>query len=363
MKYLSLPLLLSLLISGLVACNSTPKGADPRQPAGAVGAASDADGDDTLDPQVAQGIGDLFQQILVQRHGQTGPGVKRAGFLKLHGCAKGTFEVAADLPVEFKQGLFSVAGPHDAWLRLSSDTTPKTPDAEQSTIGFGLKVLTVPGRKILSGEEDAQTQDFLLQNHPVFFVDNAQEFLEFTEAALSDKFDAYSSQHPRTMAILEAMKHDVQNVRQTPFYSSTPYHFGDSGFAKYKVVPCASIPMPDEAPSTDPNFLQLRMQRDFKKLGACFEFQVQRRLGDTMPVGQATVLWSEEVSKPVTVATLRLPPQDPAKNMTCENYSFNPFHALPAHRPAGSVNEARGLIYKRLSEYRRTRDGLPLKEP
>ena len=47
--------------------------------------------------------------------------------------------------------------------------------------GMSIKLVGVKeGPKLLQGYEDAQTQDFIMENHPVFFVDNAQEFLDFT---------------------------------------------------------------------------------------------------------------------------------------------------------------------------------------
>ena len=55
-------------------------------------------------------------------------------------------------------------------MRFSSDTSPTSPDL-QSTLGVGLKLFGVPGEKAFGGEGD--TADFILQNFPVFFVDNA----------------------------------------------------------------------------------------------------------------------------------------------------------------------------------------------
>ena len=86
-----------------------------------------------------------------------------------------------------------------------------------------------------------------------------------------------------------------------------------------------------------------------------------------MPLDKATTLWQEnEVlgSKPMTVATITIPAADvSALGSQCENMEFTAWHALREHRPAGSVNEARGIIYKRLSDYRRTRNQIPLCEP
>jgi hypothetical protein len=318
---------------------------------------------DELDPAVAQGIGDLFEGLVNQRHPPGTTDVKRAVFLKPHGCAKATFTVAEDLPDAVRVGLFATPGPRDAWVRLSSDTVPATSDLKNNTIGFAVKVLGVPGRKVLAGEEAATTHDFLTQNHHVFFVDTAQEFLEFTQAIFNGSFNQWLAAHPTTGAILNAMKHPVPNVLGSTYWSTTPYRLGE-GYAKYKVRPCAPLPEEAAPAPNDKNYLQARLERDTQANGACFELQVQPRVGDEMPLDQATVAWSEETSPPVTVATIKVEPQDLRANAaTCENLSFTAWHALPEHRPVGSVNKARGIVYKRLADLRRGRNNVPMTEP
>lgn len=331
------------------------------------GKADDPAPDRDFDPAVADAIGDLFEQIIRFRHPPGTTDVKRAVFLKPHGCAKATFEIAADLPETHRVGLFSEPGVHQAWVRISSDTVPQTSDFNNNTIGFAVKVLGVPGEKVLPGEESFETHDFLTQNHPVFFVDTAQDFLDFTLAIFAGKTDDYLAEHPRTDEILEAMAKPVSNVLASSYWSTTPYQFGEDGHAKYKVIPCGDIPSEEEPAMDEPNYLRKRLERDVLAQGACFSLQVQRRLPEDvadMPLDRATVEWDEELSPPVTVATITIEPQDIAvHDVDCENMSFTAWHALPAHRPVGSVNEARGIVYKRLADLRRTRNGVPIAEP
>ena len=66
----------------------------------------------------------------------------------------------------------------------------------------------------------------------------------------------------------------------------------------------------------------------------------------------------------MTVAKIEIAKQDIAQNEAmCENMSFTAWHALPEHRPVGSVNKARGIVYKHLADLRRKRNGIPLTEP
>jgi hypothetical protein len=325
-------------------------------------ASSNADADGPFNPQTADQIGELFGRIIAQRHPPGTTGVKRAVFLKPHGCAKAEFTVAADLPAKYQVGLFATPGRHPAWIRISSDTVPQTPDLENNTIGFAVKVMAVPGRKILAGEEAFNTHDFLLQNHDVFFVDTAQDFLDFTKSAFAGTDAAYLAQHPRTDSILREMAKRVPNVLGTRFWSTTPYRFGANDHAKYTVKPCSDR-APEAAPVDEANYLRKRMERDVRANGACFDFQVQLRAGD-MPLDKQTVVWSETVSVPQTVARVIVPMQEVAdSDKACENMSFTAWHALPEHRPVGSVNKARGIIYKRMADARRARNGIALTEP
>lgn len=60
-----------------------------------------------------------------------------------------------------------------------------------------------------------------------------------------------------------------------------------------------------------------------------------------MPVEDASVPWPEELSPHQTVAVLHLPAQDPysgaRRRYADDVLSFNPWHALEAHRPLGSI--------------------------
>jgi hypothetical protein len=317
----------------------------------------------SVDPEVAKGIGDLFKRAM-DSHPKKNGKVQRAVFLKDHGCAHGQF-IVHDNQGRFHQGLFADPGVHEAYVRMSSDT-PGASDLANNTIGFAVKVLDVPGKKVLEGEEDAQTHDFLTQNINVFFVDTAKDMLDFTQAGFTsaEAFDEYENDHPTTKRILGEMQKFEPNILKATFWSTTPYKFGDEDFAKYKVVPCTKdVPVDPSPMKTEGRYLRTRLVRDVKALGMCFDFQVQLREND-MPLDAQTVVWDEDVSKPQTVATIMVPPQDiVANDAKCEDMEFTAWHALEAQRPVGTINEARGIIYKRLSDIRRKANGLAITEP
>eukprot|EP01030_Chromulinospumella_sphaerica_P034453 gene34453-biopygen15762 len=130
--------------------------------------------------------------------------VRRAVFLKPHGVAKADFIMMPDLPEELKVGIFAHEQ-FEAWIRFSSDTVPGNADMK-TTVGVGIKLFAVPGKKMLEGDEDATTSDFLMQNMNVFFVDTAKDMCEFTQAGVvNHDYDSYLKKHPETKKILDAM--------------------------------------------------------------------------------------------------------------------------------------------------------------
>lgn len=61
--------------------------------------------------------------------------------------------------------------------------------------------------------------------------------------------------------------------------------------------------------------------------------------------------WKEEVSKPVRIATLVIPEQDPeapealAAKTEVDGEAFNPWNAPDEFRPLGNLNRARKSVY------------------
>jgi Catalase len=100
---------------------------------------------------------------------------------KAHGCVQAEFRVEDNLPPHLAQGVFVPGKRYPAWIRFSNGFPDATqPDAKANVRGMAIKLLDVPGDKILPEEREAQTQDFILISHPVFFIDDAARYLTFT---------------------------------------------------------------------------------------------------------------------------------------------------------------------------------------
>ena len=286
---------------------------------------------------------------------------QRPVFLKPHGVAHGRWEPVPDLPDDLAVGVLAL-GPLAAWVRFSSDTVPDQPDL-RTTCGIGIKLFGVPGEKLLG---EGATQDFLLQNHDVFFVDTAADMCEFTKAGVVDgDYDPYLETHHETAHILRQMKKVETSVLTCTYWSGLPYAFGDGRFVKYKLEPVS--PEGTDPPYGDADYLTSDLGRRLLAGPAGFRFLVQLRTDpDAMPLDRATVRWSEDDSPPVHVATLTFPRQDvadPGQAAYGENLAFNPWHCLTAHQPQGSISDARRVVYAASADLRRDTNGVPTTEP
>lgn len=304
---------------------------------------------------------EMFVDIVQQKRINLGQSpAKRAVFLKPHGIAHGYLEMRDDLPADLRVGVFALKKV-PAWVRFSSDTQPSSPDLK-TTCGIAIKLFEVEGEKLLG---DGKTQDFILQNHDVFFVDTAKDMAAFTKAGVVDaNYDAYLAKHPKTKQILDDMAKVVASSLTTDYWSGLPYAFGDKRYVKYKLSP---VHQPEAEPFDSNNYLALDLQSRLRRGAASFHFLVQFRTDpNTMPLDEATVRWSEEASVPVHVATLHLPQQDITEEGQMaygENLAFNPWHSLKAHEPQGSIAQARKVVYEASAVKRHEANGIPTQEP
>ncbi len=290
----------------------------------------------------------------------------RPVFLRLHGVARGKFVIEPKLPESLRVGVFGQAPHYDAWVRFSADVQPGRPDLK-GTVGIGIKLFGVCGKKLLEPDQDALTQDFVLQNSDVFFVDTAKDMCEFTCQSLHGKDAEYEQRHPVTAKILKEMDKVVDSTLTTPYWSGLPACFGEGRFVKYKLEPLEAAPADGPPNYDDPAYLRADLHARLKKGAARFRFMVQFRTNpEQMPLDAATVRWSEAESPPVHVATLILPPQDldtRGQSTYGENLAYNTWHSLPEHKPVGSLAEARKVVYRASATNRRNVNGVPLAEP
>ncbi len=257
---------------------------------------------------------------------------ERPVFRKLHGVAHGSLRMLPGAPADLKVGVFE----HEAlqvWTRFSSDTSPTSPDLA-STLGIGIKVFGVPGPKAFGGDGD--TADFILQNFPIFFVDDAEAMCEFTYAGVvRGDYPGYLAAHPRTAKILDEMAKVEGSVLTTTYWGILPFGAGPGQVVKYRLEP----ETPPENVSNDADdYLATDMTNRLSRREYRFRFMVQRRSKPaTMPLDEATVEWPESESPFIPIATLVLPQQDVRARGQAEygqSLAFNIFRVPPEQAPA-----------------------------
>jgi hypothetical protein len=135
-----------------------------------------------------------------------------------------------------------------------------------------------------------------------------------------------------------------------------PFRFGGPGTAvKFGVRPTSArtSQMPKER--TD-DYLQAALRRHLAASDATFDVNVQfQKDGRRTPIEDATEEWKEHDAPFRRVAEIRIPQQsiDDADIVTrCEPSAFNPWNGVIEHRPLGSMNRARGEIYRALAAFR-----------
>ena len=301
--------------------------------------------------------------------------VLRDAHAKAHGCLKAEVNVLPDLDPLLRHGVLSEPGKTwHAWLRLSNGNAYPQFDRARDARGMGLKLLDVPGEKLLASAANAGDQDFVMFNHPAFFVRDVAEYRSNFAAQADGKkilaffpsWDPRSWEFRHLVIALKTLAPAPQSPVQNTYNSIAPFKLGPLNI-KYRVIPapenCPTYALP--APNTDlPNFLRgaLYQQLSLDRTPACFALQVQRQNpAHYMPIEDPSVEWDEALAPFETVATIKVPAQDfdsTEQNLFCDNLSFNPWHALEEHRPIGGINRLRKAVYEAISVYRHQRNGV-----
>lgn len=306
---------------------------------------------------------------VVRQHYPAGcPVTRRDAHAKAIGCVRAELIVGSDVPATLRHGILATPHTYPAWIRFSNGTTDVRHDLRADARGMAIKLMGVAGEKIL--DHDEETQDLLLANHPVFFSRNNVEYLGINEAIAKNRAVRYffgSPHSPAHLAVLRRLAKMMTRVRSVlgvRYWSQTPYRLGPH-VMKYSVIPTGHQPRAFYGLS--PDYLRTQMATQLARGDALFDFAVQlQRDPDTMPVEDPTVLWPEDLSPFIKVATLRIPQQvfdTAAQLLFAEHLSFTPWHALPEHRPLGGINRARRVVYDTVSRLRHESNQVPRVEP
>jgi hypothetical protein len=299
---------------------------------------------------------------------------RRDAHPKAHGCVKAEFNIVDTLPEALSKGMFVPGKNYQAWIRFSNGSgDPTHADIKRDARGMAIKVLGVPGKKLLEDEAEATTQDFIMINHPVFFATDPARYLSFMDDANSDHFYRklfipFDLGAKGTLIALKTRSSRIANPLQTRYWSMVPYQLGTGEgrqAVKYSARACSAAT--DRLPKNPGHdFLRDALRNTLHSGDACMEFLVQPRTSDNMDVEDSRIEWKEGEAPFYKLATIRVPPQTfdtPEQNTFCENLSFTPWHALPEHKPLGVTNRLRKVIYDHISRVRHEMNGATRQEP
>jgi hypothetical protein len=298
-----------------------------------------------------------------------GAGVqKRDVHMKMHGLVRAEFTVADDLPPDLRVGLFARPATYKAWVRYSNAASYADADIARDIRGMAIKVMGVPGKKVLESQADADTHDFMTVSAFNFPARNAAEIDALVANVVQGNLwvklmFVITHLHAAWVLLTTMIKH--ANMLQIRYCSVVPYLFG-SHAVRYVATP--RVAEPDELPpSPSPDFLRERLVKQLAEGDAVFDFAVQFQRDEAcMPLDDPFRVWSLELSPPRKVATLRILKQafdTEAIKTYGENLSFTPWHCLPEHRPLGALNRARKVVYDTLSTFRHGVNHVPRQEP
>jgi hypothetical protein len=246
----------------------------------------------------------------------------------------------------------------------------------------------VEGERLEGSERDV-TQDFVLNNGPAFGAPDPKRFL-----ARLRLLARTTNRGQRLKKILSAVMRQVQKVIVVitgrpnstvatlgghpethilgdTFYSQAPLRFDDF-VAKISVAPKSpELKALTRSPlnvNGVPNGLREAVLDFFKKNGGVWEVRAQLCTDlEHMPIENAAVVWSEEVSPYQRIARITVKPQlawsEVRSSVVDDGMSFTPWHGLAAHRPLGGIMRVRKAAYEAAKKFRAERNGRVIQEP
>ena len=225
---------------------------------------------------------------------------------------------------------------------------------------MSIKVLDVAGDNLTPGQS---AQDFILNSHPVMMVGHTRPFLQLLQAVdAGGARPALFLTHPQAAAValwsrrhatsrleISVLEHDAVSLRCGACRQSTS---------------CARVALSDDAAaqSADRPLPAGTADRTSRPRGGPVRFlrPVSRRPAQNAESKMPASNGGSRTSPSRRVAGIRIPAQridDAADAPSCERLSFNPWNALPDHRPLGDFNRARREMYAAMAAFRSERAG------
>jgi hypothetical protein len=344
--------------------------------------------------ELFRGFVDVVKTI--QEGTATKYGKKQRGFhAKPHACVEGelTINVPSDLRAA-KVGLFAKDASYPVWIRYSNGVGFSQSDRKGDVRGFAMKVMKVPGKKILPGQEDAVTQDFLMTNGAITPAADSKAFVAFGQGL----YEAGLSNDGTVLGAVEAMvksgafllKPEQTRVRNfllkgvlpktlthgsmlgEQFWTGGAFALGVDGSGKAKnAAKMTAIPgilgadgscsPHNRLPNVlDDDYFRTDVKQRMKAGKTCIDIRIQLQKDPKKQLIEDTsVEWMESDTPFISVGTVVIPqtdldgdPKAQARETFCNSLGYTPWHSLVEHRPLGNIMRARRPVYEASREFR-----------
>jgi Catalase len=293
----------------------------------------------------------------LQKSRARGGALGRGLHAKQHVGAVGELVIPQGLPEPLRVALFAEPRTWPVYVRFSNGSGRRRADGISDVRGVALKLVGVPGRKIIPGLEDKRTQDFLFIQSPDMPVRTPDDFFSLVRAAegapalLLPRLIG-SLGFGRTFALIRRLGSmpKVASMATIPFYTALPLRFGATA-AKLALFPVDAAAAPQTVGTAD----ALREDLAARLRGGSLTWSLRAQLfvdEKTTPIEDPTTRWPEDRVPFHEIARLVLPKQDPDSprgrklHDYVEQLSFDPWHAVEELRPLGAMMRARAVAYR-----------------
>jgi hypothetical protein len=263
------------------------------------------------------------------------------------------------VPEPLRVGIFAKPGTYRAYVRYSNGAGARQHDKVADVRALSVKVLGVPGKKLIPGLEDATTQDFLLLRTATVPTRTAVEFGGLIYAAQKPALLPFRLIAKvglvRAFQILrgaaKGLGAPVMPLAATTYYTAAPLKWGDYAVKLSltpRDVPPAAPPKRSSATALGDELAARLADGD-----VVYDLRAQPFVDDrSTPIEDPTVEWTVAASPPLTIAELVIPKQDPTSARGqklaayIETLSFDPWHGPVEFRPLGELMRARNVAYR-----------------
>jgi len=303
----------------------------------------------------------LAAQLRALQHGLSAKQkVGRAAHYKGHGGLLAKVRTRGDVPEWAKVGVFASATELDAYVRFSNGgvkwQSDKTPDVR----GMALKIVGVPGKKLIPGMEEEVTQDFLAILTSSVPFRTPEEFVGLIRAATGSPLLALPRligalglfRFPGVLAqSLKGLKKKVDSLAGQTFFSPLPIRWGDYA-VKFSMAAVGNGEA-DPGDANDGDRLRHELSKRLASGPVRYELRVQPFVdAASTPIEDPSIDWDPAVTPWTTVADIELVKQDTESERGkklgewVETLSFDPWHAPVEFRPLGALMRARSNAYR-----------------